>query len=100
MGLIRVLDYVDRCYNGADGQVIHDLIEQRLTENEQLVISFDGVDSIPSSFVNTALISFLDVYDFEQIKKRLRFSNTTKEINEMIKSRFMFEANRIVKTVG
>lgn len=100
MGVIRVLDYVERCYNSNDGQVIHDLIENGLKDNEQLVISFDGVDSVPSSFVNTALVSFLKIYDFEQIKKRIRFSNTTKEINEMIKSRFSFETNRLAKVVN
>jgi hypothetical protein len=100
MGLIRVLDYVDRCYNSADGQIIHDVIEARLKKDEQLTVSFAGVDSVPSSFVNAALISLLESYDFGEIKKRIRFSDTNSEINEMIRSRFTFEANRMHKAAG
>lgn len=94
MGTVRVLDFVERCYNSNDGQVIHDVIEQRLSSGDSVTLSFDGVDSVPSSFVNVALISFLDRFDFDEIKRRLRFVNTSAQINEMIRSRFAFEARR------
>lgn len=94
MGLIRVLDHVERCYNANDGQIIHDVIEQQLHHSDSVTLSFDGVDSVPSSFVNVALISFLDKYEFDEIKRKLRFVKTSSQINEMIRSRFTFEAKR------
>lgn len=94
MGLIRVLDHVERCYNATDGQIIHDVIEKHWHRGDSVTLSFDGVDSVPSSFVNVALISFLDQYDFEEIKKKLRFVRTSSQINEMIRTRFSFEAKR------
>jgi len=94
MGLIRVLDHVERCYNANDGQIIHDVIAQQWREGDSVTLSFDGVDSVPSSFVNVALISFLDQYDFDEIKRKLRFANTSSQINEMIRTRFSFEAKR------
>jgi hypothetical protein len=94
MGLIRVLDLVDRCYNSNDGQVVHDAIERQWTSGDTVTLSFDGVDSVPSSFVNVALISFLEQHDFDEIKRKLRFVNTSSQINEMIRSRFSFEAKR------
>ncbi|NHZ83696.1 DUF4325 domain-containing protein [Massilia sp. CCM 8695] len=94
MGMIRVLDFVDRCYNGEDGQVIHDIIVSRLPTEVELFVSLEGVDSVPSSFVNVAFISLLDFLSFNEIKRRLRFVNTNSQINEMIKSRFAFEAKR------
>lgn len=94
MGMIRVLDFVDRCYNGEDGQVIHDIIASSLTSSGRLVVSFDGVDSVPSSFVNVALISLLDEWDFDEIKRRLSFVDTNSQINDMIRTRFSFEAKR------
>lgn len=94
MGMIRVLDLVDRCYNGEDGQVVHDAIVSKLLNDEQLVVSMEGVDSVPSSFVNVAFISLLDVWNFDEIKRRIRFVNTNSQINEMIRSRFSFEARR------
>jgi hypothetical protein len=94
MGLIRVLDHVERCYNANDGQIIHDVIEQQLRSSDSVTLSFDGVDSVPSSFVNVALISFLDQYEFDEIKRKLRFVKTSSQINEMIRTRFSFEAKR------
>lgn len=97
MGVIRVLDYVDHCYNSEDGKIIHDVIEARLKEDEPLLVSFSGVDSVPSSFVNTALVSLLARYEFSQIKRLLRFADTTSQINDMIRSRFNFEVNRMTR---
>lgn len=94
MEIIRVLDLVDRCYNGDDGQIIHDALVARLKKHEQITISFAGVDSIPSSFVNTALISLLTEFRFDEIKRFVRFSETSSQINDMIKTRFLFETNR------
>ena len=94
MGLIKVLDFVDRCYNSEDGQVIHDVIVEKLGQDRELVVSMEGVDWVPSSFVNAAFISLLDMLAFSEIKKRLKFVNTTSQINEMIRTRFNFEANK------
>jgi hypothetical protein len=94
MGTIRVLDFVDRCYNSDDGQIIHDIIASNLEESGELIVSLDGVDSVPSSFVNVAFISLLDRWNFDEIKRRVRFANTNAQINEMIRSRFTFEVTR------
>jgi hypothetical protein len=94
MGLIRVLDLVDRCYNSEDGEVIHEAIVARLPTEFELFVSLDGVDSVPSSFVNVAFVRLLERMSFEEIKKRVHFVNTNSQINEMIKSRFTFEARR------
>jgi hypothetical protein len=94
MGLIRVLDFVERCYNSEDGQVIHDIIVEKLAHEKELTVSMEGVDWVPSSFVNAAFISLLDMLAFNDIKQRLRFVNTTSQINEMIRTRFNFETNR------
>lgn len=99
MGLIRVLDHVERCYNANDGQIIHDVIQKQLHQSDSVTLSFEGVDSVPSSFVNVALISFLDQYEFDEIKRKLRFVKTSSQINEMIRSRFSFEAKRKAEQV-
>lgn len=98
MGTIRVLEHVQHCYNGDDGQVIHEILSSELKkENEVITLSFSGVDSVPSSFVNSALISLLKDFPFTKIKLRLKFENTNSQINEMIKSRFSFELEKLKK---
>lgn len=94
MGTIRVLEHVDQCYNSADGQVIHDIVLSALRSEESVTVSFHGVDSVPSSFVNSALIALLKDLPFTTIKGRLRFIDTNSQINDMIRSRFAFEVER------
>lgn len=94
MGMIRVLEHVDQCYNGADGQVIHDVVLKALRHDPSVTLSFAGVDSVPSSFVNSALISLLRDLPFSAIKTKLRFADTNSQINQMIRSRFSFEVDR------
>lgn len=100
MGTIRVLEHVDQCYNSADGLVIHDIVLRALRGNESVIVSFSGVDSVPSSFVNTALISLLKDIPFSTIKGRLKFVDTNSQINDMIRSRFAFEIEKLSRPVG
>lgn len=91
--VIKVLDHVERCYSNADGEVIFALIQPSFSQGDQVTISFAGVDSVPSSFVNSAFIPLLEKHSFDFIRNNLRFINSTKQINEMIKKRFDFEVN-------
>lgn len=94
MGIISVLSYVQSCYNNADGDVIRKLLEAQLRNNTPVTVSFKGVNSVPSSFVNSALVPLLDDYSFEKIKSLIKFSDTNSQINEMIRTRLTFEASK------
>lgn len=94
--VIRTLDYVKQCYTQEDGQKIYAIILPYLERKTKVEVSFDGVEFVPSSFVNTALIALLDKVPFQTIKECLSFINTTKQINEMIRDRFSFEVNHRV----
>ena len=91
--VIRALDLVPQCYNWADGDVIYHAIDDLLHRGYSVTVSFEGVDTLPSSFVNAAFIPLLDKYSFGDIKSRLRFINTNSQINDMIKRRFAFETS-------
>jgi hypothetical protein len=90
------LDHVPHCYSAEDGQVVQDILLERLSTDDLVTVSFDGVTSVPSSFVNTALISLLGKFSFEEIRRRVRFADTNTQINEMIKKRFVFETTHRV----
>lgn len=92
--VIRALDLVRQCYTQEDGQKVFEELFPRLERGEKIELSFDGVETVPSSFINTSLIRLLDRIPFETIKSNLRFVHTTKQINEMIKTRFTFEVHR------
>lgn len=98
--VINILDHVERCYSNTDGDIILSLIKPKITDGQQVTISFNGVDSVPSSFVNSAFIALLDDFPFDYIRSHLKFTNTTKQINEMIKNRFSFEVNERKKLIS
>lgn len=91
---INILDHVSQCYTHKDGQVIADIITSCLKRGECVAISFQGVYAVPSSFINSAFISLLDDFTFADIRARVTFMDSTKQINELIKKRFDFEVNR------
>lgn len=91
--VIRALDIVPQCYTQDDGHKVFKVLLPKLQQGERVELSFEGVETVPSSFVNTSLIRLLDVIPFERIKTNLSFTNTTKQINEMIKTRFAFEVS-------
>ncbi|WP_395008585.1 STAS-like domain-containing protein [Undibacterium sp.] len=95
--VIRTLDYVKQCYTQEDGQTIYSVLLPYLEKDTPVEISFDGVEYVPSSFVNTAFIPLLKKFSFQKIKSCLLFVNTTKQINEMIRDRFVFEVNHRVQ---
>lgn len=53
----------------------------------------DEILALNSSFVNSAFIELLNDYIFNFIKNNIRFVDSTKQINDIIKSRFAFEIN-------
>lgn len=92
--VIRILDHVMQCYTQADGEVIAGVITACLKSGENAVVSFSGVHGVPSSFINAAFISLLDEFTFADIRAKLTFIHSTKQINELIKKRFDFEVNK------
>ncbi|PAE17307.1 hypothetical protein CHH91_04695 [Virgibacillus sp. 7505] len=91
MGFLKILDHVERCYSNEDGTVILNKLSEQLRRGENVELSFDKVDTVTSSFVNSALIELLEEYSFDQIKRNLKFVDTNSVINDMIKRRFFFE---------
>lgn len=91
--VIIIKDHIEHCYSNDDGRIIHDIIEVYLKKNTNVTISFEHIDSVTSSFVNSAFIKLLDQFDFGHIRHSISFINSTNQINEMIKKRFNYEVN-------
>ena len=87
---IRLLDHVKRCSSYEDGAVIFNLIKRAFDQEQKVEISFDGVLSVPSAFVNAALVQLLDSYSFEFVQSNLNFTNSTRQVNDLIRRRFEF----------
>ncbi|OPH48610.1 hypothetical protein BC351_09140 [Paenibacillus ferrarius] len=93
MVMIKVIDHVNQCYSNSDGDVIRVLIAEYLGKGQKVSVSFDKIDSVSTSFVNSAFIDLLEVYTFDMIRQLLGFTDSSKSINDLIKKRFSFEVN-------
>jgi len=98
--VIRVLDHISQCYSNSDGDIIRGKILENLRSEKPFVVSFENVDSVSSSFINSALIDLLESYSFDVIKQKISFSNSSRSINDLIKKRFAFEVNERKKLIG
>ena len=78
-------------YTPEDGAQVFRRIYPLMAEGKKVVVSFAGVNSAPSSFVNEAFIKLLEHFPFERIEAQLSFSTSTKQINQMLRKRFAFE---------
>jgi hypothetical protein len=88
--VIRILDYVKTSSTYRDGETIFDLIYPRLREGEEVTVSFDGIRSLPSAFINAAFVRLLEFLPIDVIKQRLKISHSTRQINALVKQRFAF----------
>lgn len=88
--VIRIIDFTPRPSTYEDGELIYAQICEVIEKNETVEISFEGVPSVPSAFVNSAFIRLLEKHPFELIRSKLKIVNSTKFINDLIRSRFEF----------
>jgi STAS-like domain of unknown function (DUF4325) len=100
MGLIQVLDVVEQCSSYESGVALHHVLSENIRAGESVELSFKGVSTVSTSFVNAALIELLEEFEFERIKSILRFVDTNRIINDTIKRRFAFEVQRMKQAVA
>lgn len=86
--LISVSQVSVRGDTADQGALLHKAIVKALNKSDDAVtISFDGLTTITSSFANLAFVQLLSGWTLGDLKKRLRIVNSTRQINEMVKSR-------------
>jgi len=76
-------------------ELILDKIKRAFEVNQTVVVSFESVPYVSTSFVNSAFINLLSDYSFERIREDLKIINSNSQINSLIKNRFAFETSKI-----
>jgi len=92
--VIKIKDYVVNGSTNSDGDIIFKIIVQNYKIENFIDISFEGMGAVSSSFINSAFVQLLELYSFSEIKTKLKFTNTLKVHNDLIKSRFYFEEEK------
>ena len=92
--VIFIKNYVTTASSYADGEKIYKLIYPQIAKSERVAVSFEGIDSVPSAFINSAFVRLLESFTFDHIKNYLQIINSTHHINTLIRDRFAFAVKR------
>lgn len=92
MVLIYVKHLVDSADTADQGAAVFPRLRDGFDAGEDVILSFDGITTATSSFVNTALIPLLKSVPLASLKKRMKIIQSTRQINDMVKSRLEREA--------
>lgn len=86
--VITILDHVPHCYTARDGAIIHDIIDRGFRSGEKVTLSFSGVTDVPSSFINAALVPFVQDQGLGWVKSNLVITGVTQQVAAMIRRCF------------
>ncbi|NUJ80657.1 STAS-like domain-containing protein [Methylocystis sp. FS] len=92
--VIIVADIIVAADTEEQGTRLYASLIKALGSHDVATVSFAGLDTATSSFVNASFVPLLDAMPFVDLKRRLRIVASTRQINEMIKSRLSAEAVR------
>jgi len=92
--LVLVQQIAGSADTGAQGEVLYAALNKAFKLNDTVTISFAGLQTATSSFVNMAFVPLLAVWSLREIKRRMKVVQSTRQINDMIKSRLEREADR------
>lgn len=72
--------------SNSDGFSLKAIIDATLASDNVVLLAFDGIITISSSFLNSSLGEIIDQYGFDILKDRIRITNYTPSIGLAIKN--------------
>lgn len=93
--VICLIDLIPAADTEAHGGVLFARLRDALRSGDRFVVSFAGISTATSSFVNAAFVELLHDFSFADIKARLRIVDSTAQINDMVRSRLQREAEKL-----
>lgn len=87
MVVIRIFDVAGGADTAVQGDLLYAQLVAGLQSSSEILISFDGVTTATSSFVNASFVKLLEEWPLDELKRRMRVIDSTRQINDMIKAR-------------
>lgn len=77
MNIIKVASYMKLCLADKEGMLLRNLIENKITANEKVVLDFSGISMYASPFFNVSLGYFIGKYGIEKYNSLIEIRNLT-----------------------
>jgi hypothetical protein len=92
--VMKIRDLILSCDTNADGDIVHRALIAHLRGDRSVIVSFSGMDTVTSSFVNSAFVPLLETMSFDELKRRVRFADVTRQIGDLIRRRLAQTAGK------
>ena len=85
--IVRVFDIVGGplCVSAEDGQRVHDKIAPLLRDGQKVVLSFEQVETLISTFLNAAIGQFYGEFPEERIRELVAVRDLGKDDTDILK---------------
>ena len=82
---IIVKDICKGTFTNADGVALYCAISKVLSASGNVVLSFNGIDALSSSFLNSSIGNIIDEKGIDVLKNRIKITHYTPTLAEAIK---------------
>lgn len=84
---LRIVDVISSEFavSPEDGDIIFNIISNRINEKESIVLDFDGIDIMTTAFLNNAIGKLYNIYTKEQLNKYISMNNISKTDLNLVK---------------
>lgn len=94
MAVIKIREIVAGADTAAQGTIVLGQLRKALEDNPTVTVSFEGITTATSSFVNASFVMLLlNDLTLSDIKSRVRVVKSSRQINDMIRTRLEREAS-------
>lgn len=88
MKIFSLIDILrDKNYSKAGNDIFKGSINP-IIDGDVIIINMEGVDSVPTTFMNTSFGALMDIFGEEKVKKSFRFRNVLKSQIERFRQYF------------
>jgi STAS-like domain of unknown function (DUF4325) len=87
MVTIQIRDLVAGANTADQGSMVFPQLRSAMASGGPFLVSFAKIQTATSSFVNAAFVPLLKDFSFRDIKARMRVTDSTRQVNQMIKTR-------------
>jgi hypothetical protein len=85
--VIQIHDLVAGADTADQGYAVFSHLHAAMQAGTPFIVSFDQIHTATSSFVNAAFVRLLRDFSFSDIKQIMRVTDSTRQINQMIRTR-------------
>ncbi|MDY4251678.1 STAS-like domain-containing protein [Clostridium sp.] len=84
---LKIIDVINSEFavSPEDGDIIFDLIKEKIDKEEKIIIDFSNIDIMTTAFLNNAVGKLYNIYDKEKLNKYISMKNISKSDLNLVK---------------